>query len=463
MTRRRRSSSWSPMEAASSLVALAFLERALAHIFAGWAVKMPVFEVKLVFAAHMHRAIERATQLKSRIHGLCHAVAEEATISQGWQTLLAHVDRSASPAALVTGIYGFLYPRLIEMYRAHVLATDADGDRASLELVRSVLAVIQSERREGLSLASFSDRAAMGKRGREFEELWREREAGKPLALEDALWQPLDRVPAAVRPENSRFCPTGSLGLLPADPLHDPRDIAMLLHKELDEEFTTLELMARNSYEHPEMPWNFHRDMARQASDEARHASMLGRLMRARNVRHGDFEISTASYDGLYEFEPCEKGSRKELVWRMLIRQTFMEGLAVDNLAYDIERRRLAGQTDIVQAFEYILRDEVFHAQSGLRWSREILSRENASLVEARAEAFAYFTARAESAREHFVMENLDEAMAELAVIEQGKAQRGGKRPERPLNRTGRRQAGYTEEDISQIVAWGFARDKSVN
>jgi len=47
---RRGSSSWSPAEAASSLAGLAFLERALAHILAGWAVKMPAFEAKLVFA-----------------------------------------------------------------------------------------------------------------------------------------------------------------------------------------------------------------------------------------------------------------------------------------------------------------------------------------------------------------------------------------------------------------------------
>ena len=107
----------------------------------------------------------------------------------------------------------------------------------------------------------------------------------------------------------------------------------MFLHKELDEEYTTLELIARNSYEHPDMPWAFHRDMARQASDEARHAIMIRRLMTARGFRHGDFPLSTSSYDGIYAFEPCEAGSRKELLWRMLIRQTFMEGLAIDHLA----------------------------------------------------------------------------------------------------------------------------------
>jgi len=463
MIGRRGSSTWSPVQAASSLAGLAFLERALAHILGGWAVKMSAFEAKLLFVTQMHRAMERATQWRSRIHGLCHAVAAEPRLPKGWQTALKHIDASPDPETLVMAVHGLLYPRLIEMCEAHARDADADGDRASLDLIASVLPALRAERRDGLSLVPWSKRArAKARTGRgTFEGLWTARENGEPLPLEQLLWEPLDRVPAAVRPEGSRFSPSGSLGLLPADPLHNASDLAILLHKELDEEFTTLELMARNSYEHPSMPWSFHRDMARQAFDEARHARMIERLMQARGIRHGQFEISTASYDGLYEFAPCETGSRKELLWRMLIRQTFMEGLAIDHLAFDIERRKkLAGQSDIAQVFEYILRDEVFHAQSGLRWSRELLGSDRAPLVDARREAFDYFTSRAEAARERFVMENPDAAMAELAAIEAVKGARGFKRSETPLNRIGRKQAGYGDDDIDQIVAWGFASDK---
>jgi len=51
--------------------------------------------------------------------------------------------------------------------------------------------------------------------------------------------------------------------------------------------------------------------------------------------------------------------------------------------------------------------------------------------------------------------------MVELAAIEAVKAARGSKRPETPLNRIGRKQAGYGEDDINQIVTWGFANDAS--
>ncbi len=459
MTAKQRAAFWSPAQAAASLVQLAYLERSLAHILAGWAVKMPAFDAKLAFGLQMHRAMERATYLRGRINGLCHATASEATVAAGLRSVLSHVDRAQTPARLVAAIYRWLYPRLIELYETHLSEADPDGDRASVELIRSFLPPLENERRQGLSLLPMKERAGHRTWLREIEEKWNGRTSGEPLSLANGLWSPVDRVPAAVRPEGSRFGESGSLGLLPVDPVHDARDIGMFLHKELDEEFTTLELIARNSYEHPDMPWAFHRDMARQASDEARHAIMITRLMTARGFRHGDFTLTTSSYDGIYQFEPCAAGSRRELLWRMLIRQTFMEGLAIDNLAYEIEHRRSVGQTDIASVFEYILRDEVFHAQSGLRWSQELVGSDPQAVLQERGEAIGYFTARAEAARESFVMGNLDQAMSELAAIQAGRESRGGKLPERPLNRTGRAQAGYTDNDILQIVSWGYAVD----
>lgn len=459
MTAKRQSAFWLPAQAAASLVELAYLERSLAHILAGWAVKMPAFDAKLAFGLQLHRSMERATYLRSRVNGLCYATASEATVAEGWRSVLLRLDRAQTPARLIAGIYRWLYPHLIDLYRRHLRRTDPDGDRLSIDLIRSFLPAMEKERQRGISLSSAPGWFAGRRWVRELEKLWRERMTGESLTLENGLWRPIDRVPGAVRPKWSRFCKSGSLGLVPVDPLNDPRDVGMFLHKELDEEYTTLELIARNSYEHPDMPWAFHRDMARQASDEARHAILITRLMTARGFRHGDFALSTSSYDGLYEFGPCEAGSRKELLWRMLIRQTFMEGLAIDNLAYEIERRRSVGQTDIAAVFEYILRDEVFHAQSGLRWSRELLGPEPEPALQARAQAFGYFAERAEAAREKFVLANLDAAMSEFAAVQAGKATRGGKLPERPLNRTGRAQAGYSDEDIAQVLTWGYAVD----
>ena len=173
----RRGAFWSPTQAAASLVQLAYLERALAHILAGWAVKMPAFDAKLAFGLQMHRAMERATLLRSRVKGLCHATANEATLAEGWRSLLVHLDRAQTPARLIAAIYRWLFPRLIELYETHLRATDPDGDRASVELIRSFLPQLKEERKQGLSLSPASRRADNRAWFRELEQSWHAREA----------------------------------------------------------------------------------------------------------------------------------------------------------------------------------------------------------------------------------------------------------------------------------------------
>ena len=349
---------------------------------------------------------------------------------------------------------------MIGLYRQHLASADPVGDRSSLHLINRILPDVEAQLKwaetalrqikTGPELAPF-----LG----ELETLWEVRGNGPELLWAESLWQPLDRVTAAFRPEGLAHSTPGSLGLLPVDVIGEPRDVAMFLHSDLDEEYATLELIARNSYEHPEMPWQFHLDMARQASDESRHALLVSRLLEDRGYRYGDFPINPTSYDALYQFEPCEPGSQKEILWRMLIRQTFMEGLALDSFANEVRKREAAGQHDIAHAFDYILRDEVFHAESGLRWCKHLLGDDPFVRLQERYEAWNYFTSLLMAARFRFAETHPELAMGELVAIQQGRQRRGGK-PEWPLNRTARVQAGFSEEDIRQVLDWGYATVK---
>jgi hypothetical protein len=143
----------------------------------------------------------------------------------------------------------------------------------------------------------------------------------------------------------------------------------------------------------------------------------------------------------------------------MLIRQTFMEGLAIDSLAHDVDRRTAAGQHDIARAMDYLLRDEIFHAGSGLKWSSHLLGGDRRAVLQERYEAVTHFTTESEAIRADFVMNNLEKAMAELELIEEGRRRRGGKDVEHPLNRVGRVQAGYTDDEILQILSWGYVTE----
>lgn len=448
---------WPALRAAASLNQLAYFERAAAHVLAGWLPKIAALDLKTELAQHLYHAMDRASQLRRRLYGLARTEAAELPIPQGWQALMAQLDAAPNAGLVIAGLYEVVFPRVIKLYKEHVANADPVGDSASLRLLAHALPELERETKWGRKIRETAHCAAAAEPFLgQLAALWETRTSGDHLPPAESLWQPLDRVPAVVRPQGMPRCEPGSLGLLPVDTLRDAQGIGMFLHADLDEEYTTLELIARNSYEHPRMPWQFHLDMARQVADEARHALLVSALLADRGFRYGDFPINTSSYDGLYEFSPCPSGSRKELLWRMLVRQTFMEGLALDSIANEVRKREQANQHDIARAFDYILRDEIFHAESGLRWCRELLGHDPRAVLQERYEAVTYFTTLAEAARAQFVENNLEKAMGELAAIEEGKRRRGGL-PERPMNLTGRRQATFTHEDIQQVLGWGYA------
>jgi uncharacterized ferritin-like protein (DUF455 family) len=446
---------WSIFEVATSLFELACAERATAHVLLGWLPKIPDLALKLDVAEHQHRSLLCAAELHRRATGLLRATGRVPLAARTVQWVLTRLDGAPDPRSLLGGVYGGVLPALVERYRRHGRITDPIGDGPSLQIVGRRIGELEElvawGRQRGLVCPRELAADVAG--------LWAPASDESRLEWSELLWAPLARVSRAARPVGLPRVEPGSLGLLTVDSLREPRDVGIYLHSDLDEEITTLELVARNSYEHPRMPDAFHSDMSRQVADEARHARQMLALLRARGLGHGDFPVSTSSYDGLYEFSACEPGGAKELLWRMLIRQTFMEGLALDSLARDVERRRAAGQEDIARALELILGDEVFHAASGLRWCRHLLGDAPGAMLQARYEAVSHYTTTAEALRARFVEANLEKAMGELTLLEEGKRRRGGRLPEHPLNRLGRKQAGFSDDDILQILSWGYATE----
>ena len=72
----------------------------------------------------------------------------------------------------------------------------------------------------------------------------------------------------------------------------------------MDAELCAAELMARNSHEHPDMPWEFHVDMARQIWDEIRHAEIHDRLMATELGCHwGDYPVGFGSFSSIYALD----------------------------------------------------------------------------------------------------------------------------------------------------------------
>ena len=119
-------------------------------------------------------------------------------------------------------------------------------------------------------------------------------------------------------------------------------------------ELCAAELMARNSHEHPEMPWDFHVDMARQVWDEIRHAEIYDRLMTTEFGCHwGDYPVGFGLFRSIYAFD-------------LLGRLALFDGTSEP-------RPSQLGHTTAARAFDYLLADELQHVHDGVRWGSHLL------------------------------------------------------------------------------------------
>lgn len=434
------------------LAELGYLERAAAHLLSGWVPKIVSLHTKVGAAMAANRHMQRADGLRKMVWGLTRLDEEPRTVSSGARELMRAIDGSPSEALFLSALDGFLRPRLLDSYRNLTARCDSLLHEGVVGFCRTAMLDFETHRSEGphppAPPPSWLDH---------LEALWQDRSAGESLQPADALWPPLERIPSPARSPDLPYDEPGALRTIPIDANRSPRDIAINLHRNLDGEYTTMELVARNSYEHPDMPWRFHLDALRHASDEARHAIMAERLMADYGVAYGDFPVNTIGYDSLYEFPDQDPGSRGELLWRILLRQAFQEGMALDSLAYEIRRRRYLNQQRFAAVFEYLLADEVFHAESGLRWSRFLLGDDEHAVREELTRAIQSWGSGLDRRRLLFATRFPERALEEISRLEE--AERHRDLPfDITLNRHARTEAGYSEADLQHFVSWGFVK-----
>ena len=140
----------------------------------------------------------------------------------------------------------------------------------------------------------------------------------------------------------------------------EPEEQQHFFHGLMDAELCAAELMARNSHEHPEMPWDFHVDMARQSWDEIRHAEVHDLLMATELGCHwGDYPVGFALLQVDLRLRPARPA-------RAVQRHERAEGdVAPLAPAQGADRARPG---DGRAVFDYLLADEVPHVHNGVRW-----------------------------------------------------------------------------------------------
>jgi hypothetical protein len=333
--------------------------RELVHLSCGWLAIEPRLEVKYALGDHLHDDARTLTKIRRRLYELRHPSEYPGAPAEELAALLDRAAAAEGPSAYIEIAYGELKPALLAAVRIHLDNLDPLIDEPSLRLLTQLL---HRQERHVVELPAvhpapaFADLGALPIRLRET----------RALRVLPPLDEPARDDFVQVTPEGDPYLSdelyvNGEENHVPTD----PEEQKHFFHGLMDAELCAAELMARNSHEHPEMPWDFHVDMARQCWDEIRHAEIHDRLMATELGCHwGDYPIGFGYFKSIYALDLLGRlalfngTSEQKAMWRHSHRRKVLLDL---------------GQVTVARVFDYLLADEVPHVHNGVRWGTHLL------------------------------------------------------------------------------------------
>ena len=185
-----------------------------------------------------------------------------------------------------------------------------------------------------------------------------------------------------------------------------------LMHSVANIELSAVELALLTSRDFPEEPAEFHRDWIRLAGEEVRHARMvLGRLHEL-GGEFGDLPIHLGLWDTAHRSTTVEE--------RLAVVPRILEARGLDVSGRLREQLARAGDHASASILEVIYQEEIGHVATGTRWFRSVCARRQ-----------------------------IDPEARFLDLLAEFRRQRGS-RPT-PVDREGRRLAGFTEHELDAI------------
>jgi len=200
-------------------------------------------------------------------------------------------------------------------------------------------------------------------------------------------------------------------------PAEDPLHQLEFFQRQMNEEVNSIEASARCLADFPSANWELRLQLARQCSDEVRHARMFRRILEGRGGHVGQFPVLNFQYRIITK---CPS-----LVGRLAIQNRSFEAGGIDAIAFGIDAARASGDHDIAQMYEAQLADEVNHVRFANEWIRRAIQENRRSLLE---------------------------IGAALTAASRGFAEVMGKEATEgvtyPINTAGRLEAGFTPEEV---------------
>jgi uncharacterized ferritin-like protein (DUF455 family) len=406
---------WSTPGLLSELLRLAALERAVAHLIAGWVAKVPDLDDKLGLAAGFEDAMSRASALRQQALALLERDRAGLTADPAWTEPLRELDRSGNASMVVDGVLGALHAFLARRYHDLAARLDPLLDARLLATLRNAIDKLAAHTSPiGTPVRTYASHDTLTAA---LEAAWTIDSATR-VPLDAIVWAPLDRVPVPARPSGRTRPTTGARAHFRKGSRLTRDDLAGELNDNVMAELCALELLCRSSYEHPELPLSSQVAIARQATDEARHAAIFRRLLSANGIDEATLPQHGANYEYGYEFPECAPGSQRELVWRLLILSTVLEALAIDKLPVEIGGRDFVGQAEFARALDYIAADELFHVENGLRLTRSLCEELNLDPMLERERVHGRFFGRQRDVRLEYLEADPVRAAAEIAILE---------------------------------------------
>jgi len=439
---------WSSPALVDDLLRLAAVERAGAHVAAGWVPKIPELDDELHVATGIEGALVRAGALRQQALALAERDEARLAVAPAWVEPLRALDAAGGSATLVAARLAELDAHLLASYRELAARLDPLYDarlaRAVAEAIdalaaRVAAAPVPADTTGALAVALAHAATA---------------DTTERVHLDDLLWGPGDRVPVPARPAGRDRPVTGSRAHFRRSSRTTIEDLGGELNDNVMAELCALELLCRCSYEHPQLPWSLHLAMARHATDEARHAAIFRRLLAANGIDEAGLKQHAVNYEYAYEFPECEPGSERELVWRLLILCTVLEALAIDKLPGEIGGRDWVGQVEFARALDYIANDELFHTENGLRLTRTLCDRLGLDPMLERERVHGRFFGRQRDVRLAYLAADPERAATEIAILEAPDIDGVpyGSRTEVEL----RLRSSFTLDECEQVERWGY-------
>ncbi len=439
---RRPGGRWSTPDLVDELLRLATLERAIAHITNGLIPKLTALDDKVALSNGLEATMGRAMALRFAALTLLERDPDALYGSRAWIEPLRVLDADPDPEAIKVGLTGDVAAFALDRYRGLAERLDSLYDTRLLGTIATAVAAITEACGE----------PDPGPVAEALARAWSDPEPER-IGLEDTLWAPVGRVPSPGRPTQARP-EAGSRGHLRAVSRFERSDMIGELNENLIAELCAMELLSRSSYEHPDLPWAFHASLARHSTDEGRHAEIFRRLLADLGVHDGDVPQHGTNYEFAYEFPECEPGSKRELLWRLLLMCTVLEALAIDKMLTEIATRDHLGQLEFARALDYIFADELFHAENGLKLTRQLGEQFGFDTMLERELVHGRFFGRQLEVRTRYLDADAERAEREKAIMG-GPDPDGiqfGSRTEVEL----RKRASFTDEECEQVTRWGY-------